>query len=225
MIARLWLALTLEAVAFGALLFGAAGTLRWPAGWVFLLLFFAAAGMISRMLFARNPDLLRERLKPIVQRGQARWDQVLMSLIAALFVGWLIVMGLDAERFRWSSVPVWLQVAGGIGVALGMAIAYLALRENAYAIPVVRIQEERGQQVVSSGPYAIVRHPMYSGVLLLFPSTGLLLGSWWGVAGSALLALGLAVRTALEDRALQRGLAGYAAYAARVRARLIPFIW
>ena len=225
MIARLWISLALEAVAFGALLFGAAGTLRWPAAWVFLAVFFAAAAAISQMLVVHNPELLRERLKPIVQRGQARWDQVLISLIAVLFIAWLMLMGLDAQRFRWSNVPTWLQVAGGIGVALGMAIAYSALRENAYAIPVVRMQAERGQRVVSSGPYAVVRHPMYSGVLLLFPSTGLLLGSWWGVGASALLAIGLAVRTALEDRELQRGLDGYAAYAAQVRARLIPLVW
>jgi protein-S-isoprenylcysteine O-methyltransferase Ste14 len=224
-IARLWISLALEATAFGALLFGAAGTLRWPAAWVFLVVFFVAAALISQMLVVHDPELLHERLKPFVQRGQARWDQVLISLIAVLFVAWLILMGLDAQRFRWSIVPVWLQVAGGVGVALGMAIAYSALRENAYAIPVVRMQAERGQRVVSSGPYAIVRHPMYSGVLLLFPSTGLLLGSWWGVGASALLAIGLAIRTALEDRELQRGLEGYAAYAARVRARLIPLVW
>jgi len=224
-IARLWISLALEAVAFGALLFGAAGTLRWPAAWAFLAVFFVAAALISQMLVVRNPELLRERLKPIVQRGQARWDQVLISLIGVLFIGWLVLMGLDAGRFRWSTVPMWLHVAGGIGVALGMAIVYSALRENAYAIPVVRLQTEREQQVVSSGPYAVVRHPMYSGVLLLFPSTGLLLGSWWGVGASALLAIGLAVRAALEDRELQRGLDGYVAYAARVRARLIPLVW
>lgn len=225
MIARLWISLALEAVAFSALLFGAAGTLRWPAAWAFLAVFFVAAALISQMLVVHDPELLRERLKPIVQRGQARWDQVLISLIGVLFIGWLVLMGLDAERFRWSIVPMWLHVAGGIGVALGMAIVYSALRENAFAIPVVRVQTEREQQVVSSGPYAVVRHPMYSGVLLLFPSTGLLLGSWWGVGASALLAIGLAVRAALEDRELQRGLDGYVAYAARVRARLIPLVW
>ncbi len=225
MSAKVWIVLILEFLFFAALLFGSAGTLRWPAAWVFLGLFFGAALIITFMLARNDPALLDERMKPFIQKGQPIWDKIVMSAIATLFVGWVILMGLDAVRFRWSIVPVWLEAVGGLGAAFAMWICYRTFQENTFLAPVVKIQRERGHRVISTGPYRIVRHPLYAGVLLFFPSVALLLGSWYGLAATVLLIGGLVVRTALEDRELQRGLDGYEEYARRVPYRLAPFLW
>lgn len=222
---KVWIALGIEALVFAALLFGAAGTLRWPEAWVFLVVFFGAALLLTMQLARRDPALLAERMKPPIQRGQPLWDRLLLMTVAILFVAWLPLMGLDAVRYRWSDVPGWLEVIGGAGVAAGMWICHLAFRENTYLAPVVRIQEERGHRVISTGPYAVVRHPMYAGAGILFSSTALMLGSWYGFAASLVMACLVAVRAVFEERELRRGLAGYAEYAARVRYRLIPGVW
>lgn len=134
-------------------------------------------------------------------------------------------MSLDAARFGWSHVPLWLQALGALAIAFSMYIMFVIMRTNSFAVPVVKIQAERGQRVISDGPYAIVRHPMYSGALLLILGTPLLLGSWWGLALAPALILLFAVRAVMEERTLMAELPGYADYAARVRHRLVPFVW
>jgi protein-S-isoprenylcysteine O-methyltransferase Ste14 len=134
-------------------------------------------------------------------------------------------MGLDTVRFGWSAMPAWLRWIGGGGFIFAFWMIYRVFQENTFLAPVVKIQRERGQQVISTGPYAIVRHPLYAAALLLILSTALLLGSWYGLTASAVLASGLAFRTVMEERELRRGLEGYAAYARRVRYRLVPFVW
>jgi protein-S-isoprenylcysteine O-methyltransferase Ste14 len=128
-------------------------------------------------------------------------------------------------RFGWSHVPPWLQAVGAIGVALCMLLAFLTFRENSYAVPVVRVQRERGQHVVSTGPYGYVRHPMYTGAVCLFVGAPLLLGSWFGLALASLLVALLAARAVLEERTLADELEGYRDYAARVRYRFVPLVW
>ena len=205
-------------------LFGAAGTLRWPAAWAYLVLIFGPGLLITLELAKRDPALLEERMKPVIQKDQPLWDRILITTFLALWLGWFVLMGLDA-RYGWSAMPVWLQWIGAAGVLLTMWIWFLIFRENTFLAPVVKIQKERGHKVISSGPYAIVRHPMYAAALVFFAATALLLGSWYGLAGALLLAAWLVVRTALEDRELKHGLAGYTDYAARVRYRLVPLIW
>ncbi|WP_020204209.1 MULTISPECIES: methyltransferase family protein [Cupriavidus] len=222
---RLAFALAAEALVFAALLFGAAGTLAWPAGWAYLALFFGGAVVVTWRMARYDPALLAERLKPPVQRGQPLWDRVFMVAVGVAWCAWLALMGLDAGRYRWSVMPAWLQGAGAVLLVLSYAAIDRVCRENTFLAPVVRIQSERGHRVVSSGPYALVRHPLYAAVLVFLPANALLLGSWWGVAGSLLLAAGIVFRTAMEDRELLRGLDGYAAYAARVRYRLVPRVW
>lgn len=221
---KVWLALGGEAVVFALLLFGVADTVRWGGAWLFLAVFFGAALLITLRLARDDPALLDERMKPLAQKDQPPWDRFVLTFMFLAFIGWLVLMALDA-RHGWSSVPVALQLLGAIGVALAMAICGSAFRANTFLAPVVRIQQERAQTVVSTGPYAVLRHPMYAGALLLFLATPLNLGSWWGLAGSGVLGLGLVVRTALEDRELHRRLAGYPDYAARVRWRLLPHVW
>ena len=221
---KLWIGFARGILISALPLFGAAGTLRWPAAWAYLVLVFGPGLLITLELAKRDPALLEERMKPVIQKDQPLWDRILITTFLALWLGWFVLMGLDV-RFGWSAMPVWLQWIGAAGVLLTMWIWFLIFRENTFLAPVVKIQKERGHKVISSGPYAIVRHPMYAAALVFFAATALLLGSWYGLAGALLLAAWLVVRTALEDRELHRGLAGYTDYAARVRYRLVPLIW
>ncbi|HEY9141995.1 MAG TPA: isoprenylcysteine carboxylmethyltransferase family protein [Bryobacteraceae bacterium] len=222
---KVWLTLAVEALIFSALLFGAAGTILWAAGWAYLVLFVAGALWITLRLARHNPALLAERMKSPVQKGQPFWDKVFLLAMMVVWCGWLALMGLDAVRFRWSVMPVWLQCAGAALLVLSFRMIARAFQENPFLVAVVRIQTEREHKVISTGPYATVRHPLYAATLIYLPANALMLGSWYGLAASVVLLGGIAFRTAMEDRELQRGLAGYIEYAARVRYRLIPFVW
>ena len=225
MYVRLVAALVAWCTLSAALMFGAAGTAAWPAGWAFLFATYGLGLPVGVALGRHDPGLLRERLAGPLQRGQLGWDKALIPVIMLFFFGWLGSMALDAVRFGLSHVPIWLQALGGLGVLCSVWSIYLALRENPFAAPVVKIQRERGQRVIASGPYRIVRHPMYAGGALYFLSTPLLLGSWYGLAAAPVLIGLFAVRAVLEERTLTRELEGYAAYATRVRYRFLPLIW
>ena len=210
---------------FALPLFLAAGTIAWLAGWIFMALFFGFVLAITLWLFRYNPDLLKERMT-ITRSDQKAWDKIFMFGLAYIaFLGWLVLMPLDAVRFHWSQVPAWLQIVGALVLLCAFYLFFATYRENSYLSPMVRIQEDRGQTVVSTGPYHYVRHPMYAAALLLFISTSLLLGSWYGVLGGLILAVLIAVRAVLEERALRKELAGYDAYMAQVKYRLIPYVW
>src|SRR3954453_18169228 len=126
MAANLWSTIAAEVLVFALLLFGAAGTPRWPAGWVFLFLFFGGALHITRTIARHDPALLAERMKPPIQRDQPLWDKVLLSALIVLFAAWLVLMGLDAVRFGWSAVPAWVQGIGAAGIAVALWICFLA---------------------------------------------------------------------------------------------------
>jgi len=156
---------------------------------------------------------------------QQDWDKVLFPLLIVFFFLWLIFMSLDAARFHWSPVPVWLQFVGAIVLLCSFYLLFLTFRENSYLSTVVRIQADRGHTVVSTGPYHIVRHPMYTSILIFAAGTSLLLGSWYGVLSALILLILLARRAMLEERALSAELPDYTAYMAQVKYRLIPRIW
>jgi protein-S-isoprenylcysteine O-methyltransferase Ste14 len=210
---------------FAVLLFASAGTIRWIGAWVFIVIMLALIVIVSLMLAKHDPDLLKERLAMPLQSGQKGWDKILMVALLVLFIAWMPLMGLDAIRYQWSHIPIWLQFAGATGLIISFYFCYLVFGENSYLLPVVRIQEDRGQHVVSSGPYRFVRHPLYASSLILLPSIALLLGSGWGLVWSVLLAALIVIRTDLEDATLAKELAGYADYATKVRYRLIPGVW
>jgi protein-S-isoprenylcysteine O-methyltransferase Ste14 len=212
---------TLQAV----LLFVSAGTVRWPAGWVFLAEMGVLGLAVGLWLAHHDPALLAERMSAGFQATQKTWDKVFMVSLFILWNGWLVLMALDAARFRWSQVPIWVQTIGAVLIALCMYVFYLTFRENTYAAPVVKIQTERGHRVVTTGPYALVRHPMYAGALLLFIGIPLLLGSWYGLAAVLVIVALLIARIVMEERTLTDELPGYPEYAARVRWRLAPGIW
>ena len=211
-------------VVLGLLLFLSAGRLDWPGAWLFLLessLLGLAAGIA---LARRDPALLAERMRPILQRRQPAWDKRLMAVALVLWTAWFLAMGLE-QRFGQLRLPGWTMAPGALFVALCFYIVHLTFRENSFAAPVVKLQTERGHKVVSTGPYAIVRHPMYAGAGFYFLGAPLMLGSIVGlVAAPAMIAI-LGFRAVLEERTLKQGLPGYGDYMARVRYRLIPGIW
>jgi len=222
---RFLLRTLLYLVFLGVILFGAAGTFAWPEAWIYLALSGAVSFGGGLWLARHDPGLLAERLGSLIQRDQKGWDKLFMSVMLALWVGWLVLIALDAKRYHWSDVPLALQIAGFALICVGSYLVGLTFRENSYAAPVVKIQKERGHRVVTTGPYAYVRHPMYAGALFFVVGAPLLLGSWWGLAGAAGLVLLIGMRAVLEECTLKAELDGYADYAARVRYRLVPHLW
>jgi protein-S-isoprenylcysteine O-methyltransferase Ste14 len=213
------------AVVFVATLFVSAGTLAWPAGWTFLVLFFSFVIALSAWLLRYDPGLLEERMTGIGKSDQKMWDKVLLAIMAVAFFGWLAVMGLDAVRFRWSEMPTRLQLLGAVLLLASFYVFFVTFRENTYLSPAVRVQTERSQRVVTTGPYRYVRHPMYAGFVLFAVATALLLGSWYGLLGAVLLTGMVAQRAVLEERMLRGELKGYDAYMGRVKYRFVPYLW
>ena len=225
MVPRLIIQTVLWIAGMAAILFIPAGTVRWPGAWIFLAEMGVGGLVIGLWLAKHDPSLLAERLSPPFQQRQAAWDKLLMPAILVLWCAWMVFMALDTMRYRLSHVPVWLQYIGALGPLASLYLGYLAFRENTYAAPVVKVQKERGQRVISSGPYRYVRHPMYAGAILFFLGTPLLLGSWYGFAATPILIILLAVRVVIEEKTLGEELEGYGEYRDRVRYRLIPGIW
>lgn len=201
-------------------LFASAGRWQIPAFAAYVLLHWLSTGTIYTLALRRHPGLVAERLKPPSDR-----DRATRRIAIPLFLAFCIVAGLDVGRFGWSTVHPAVQAAGFAAVAAGLAFVGWTLLSNPYASTAVRIQEERGHEVITTGPYAIVRHPMYLGVLLFALGSGPALGSWW--AGLVMLPiLGVFVRRTLrEDRMLHEELPGYAAYARTVRSRVVPGVF
>src|SRR6266700_1080646 len=205
-------------------LFLAAGTLAWPVGWIYLILLYGWVLIGILLLLKYNPGLLAERIN-ISPPNQKAWDKVFVLLLNVFFFAWVILRPLDAVRFHWSQMPLWLQVVGGIALVVSFVLMSRVFRENSYLSATVRIQEERGQTVISTGPYHLVRHPMYAGGLFMFLGTPLLLGSWYGLLLALLFLPALLVRAVLEERTLREELPGYDAYMAQVKYRFIPHVW
>jgi len=224
MIAKLLLQNTIVVVAMGALLFAMAGSLDWPAAWVMLIVSAILGPACGLWLAKTDPALLAERMRPTFQANQPAVDKIFMLIFFLALLLWLVAIGLD-RRANASDVPLLLQALGLAMYLLSIAFIMWVFRENSFAAPVVKVQAARHQRVISSGPYAFVRHPMYSGIMLYFLGIPLLLGSWWGVAIAPVFAILFAIRARIEERALVEGLPDYADYAERVRYRLVPGLW
>jgi protein-S-isoprenylcysteine O-methyltransferase Ste14 len=219
-----WLVRTVLFVPFiAAILFWAAGTIRWLNAWVYALWYLVVS--VAAVILS-DPALLAERSRGRRVKGQKEWDKALVGIYGTLTPLVIpIVAGLDF-RFGWRpEVAAWLQVAAFAVYALGWALHLWAMAANRYHALVVRIQADRGQTVVTGGPYRFVRHPTYLGGITMTLAAGLVLGSVWALIPGALGGLLLFIRTILEDRTLQRELDGYKAYAATTRYRLLPGVW
>jgi protein-S-isoprenylcysteine O-methyltransferase Ste14 len=209
----------------GAIIFGAAGTTDYAGGWLYLGEMIAISVVFGFCTARVDPGLLRERLKPPIQKDQPLADKLILIPLLLLLFGGMGFMAADAARWHWSTMPASVQRAGCVLLLAAILFMYWTMRTNSFAAPVVKIQKERRQTVITTGPYAIVRHPLYFGALFYVATTSLVLGSWWGLATVPLVASGFAIRIRVEEKALREGLQGYDDYARRVRWRLIPFIW
>jgi protein-S-isoprenylcysteine O-methyltransferase Ste14 len=209
----------------GAIIFFAAGTIDYAGGWLYLGEMIAASVVFGAHIMRVDPGLLKERLKPPVQKEQPLADKLVLIPILLFIFGGMAFMAADAARWRWSMMPPAVQWAGCGLLLVALSFIHWVMRTNSFAAPVVKIQKERGQAVITTGPYAIVRHPMYLGALFYMAATSLVLGSWWGLVTVPFLALLFGIRIGVEEQTLRMGLDGYDDYARRVRWRLIPFIW
>jgi len=211
---------------FPVILFFLAGDWRWTEGWVFSIIFCLMCDATLIYLYFYDPALLKERFGSPVQETQKPWDKVVLSIFFIGFLVWFALMPLDAKRFHWSpTFPLWTRITGAVLLIFASLILFGALKDNTFAAPVVKMQKERGQKVVSTGLYSIVRHPMYAGATLLFISSPLLLSSVYGLALGFVLIVIIAVRSVGEESMLKQELEGYREYMQKVRWRMIPFIF
>jgi protein-S-isoprenylcysteine O-methyltransferase Ste14 len=219
---RAWLGLAaLLAILFLAI-FIPAGTLAYAEGWAYVALFGACTAAITVYLQKHDPALLQRRTAAGPVAETEPLQRVVQAVASVAFVGIFVVAGLD-RRFGWSGVPAPLVALGDVLVVTGFAIVFLVFRANSYTS--ATIEAARDQPVIDTGPYAIVRHPMYSGALLMLAGTAPALGSWRALACVAAVLAAIVVRLLHEERFLARTLPGYDAYLAKVRRRLVPGVW
>ncbi len=210
----------------GGLLFLPAGTFDWWRAWVLMGVMAAGSALSVLKLFPNHKDLIRERLKSPIQKGQPIADKIIVFFLLLIFYGMFAFIPFDVFRLHLIGKPgPVVSFAGLIMLAVGWWICYLALRENAFAALVVRIQEERRQTVVDSGVYGVVRHPMYAGAILFFLGIPLWLESYAAAILAVSLIFLLMMRITIEEQYLRRKLSGYDAYTKKVRYRLIPYVW
>jgi len=208
------------------LLFVPAGTLNWPRAWVTIGIFLIGSVVTVVDLLRVSPALLNERLKSPFQKGQPVSDKIVLVVLVVGFYCMIAFTALDVFRLHIIRMPpIWVSVVGLVLFLIGWGLAYIALRQNAFAAAVVKYQEERQQTVVDTGLYSVIRHPIYAGGALFIIGFPLWLGSYAGALVAFLPIAALFVRIFIEEGLLRRQLPGYADYAKRVHYRLIPFIW
>ena len=220
--AKAWLAFACLAVVVALLLFVPAGTPRYWQAWASLAVFFGPSAVGTRWLMKNDPALLRRRLRGGPAAEKETSQKIIMSFISIGYVALLVVSALD-HRFGWSSPPAFLTIAADLLILLGLYIVFLVYRENSFSSATIEVAAD--QRVISTGPYAVVRHPMYAGSFLYLLATPLALGSWWGLLVAAGLAPFFAWRLLDEERVLKEKLPGYADYCSKLRWRLIPGVF
>lgn len=219
---RAFVGLAILILVMAALLFAAAGTLHYWQGWAFLVCYFVASIAITLYLVRNDPALLARRMRggPFAEKEPAQ--KAIMSIASVGFIALLILPGLD-HRFGWSHMPAAAAIAGNLLVLLGWAGIFRVFRENSFTSSTIELAPD--QPVISTGPYAIVRHPMYATALVMLLGIPISLGSWWSVLAVIALLPALIWRLLDEERFLAGNLPGYVAYQGRVRYRLLPHIW
>jgi protein-S-isoprenylcysteine O-methyltransferase Ste14 len=206
-----------------ALLFVPAGRINWVEAWVFIIAYGAFLLLYAIWGLWKDPHQLQERSHSA--SNTKSWDKVILGVYTICLLMVFIVAGIDAGRYRWLIVPPFVEVLGWLGQIIAGSVIFWAVVTNTYLSRVARIQEDRGQVVVTAGPYNYVRHPMYIGIILLFLSIPIALGSWWALIPGVGIGILFVIRTAKEDQMLRIELSGYEDYLKRVRYRLVPGIW
>jgi protein-S-isoprenylcysteine O-methyltransferase Ste14 len=217
-----------RAFAFGVLwmstLFLGAGTLRWTRGWIFAIVYCGSVAALALAVRQWNPDLMAARLK-LRHKDTKAFDRIFWSIHMPLTAVLPGIAGLDAVRFRWSPMPAWIEAPAIVLFLLALALIAWTLKANPWAEQTVRIQVDRNHSVASTGPYRIVRHPMYVGALAMYPAMAGMLGSMMALMVAGLEIVAFVWRTAREDRTLRSELPGYETYASATKYRLVPGIW
>jgi protein-S-isoprenylcysteine O-methyltransferase Ste14 len=203
-------------------LFGLSGTLHDGRAWAMLAMFFGCAGIITVWLWFRDKALLERRVKAGPGSETDPMQNVVQALAGLVFLATFAVPGLD-RRFGWSHAPLAVSLAGDGMIAIGFLIVFLTFRENTFTAGTIEVAD--GQHVIDSGPYAVVRHPMYAGALVMIAGIPMALGSWWGLIAAVVLVPILVWRLLREETFLAANLPGYDAYRGRVRYRLAPIFW
>lgn len=219
---RAWLGFACLAVAMGLLLFVPAGTIQYWQAWAYLVIFFGASLLITVYLLKRDPGLLERRLSAGPAAEPRRTQKIIMLVVSGGFIALLLVPALD-YRFGWSRVPLPVVLVGDLLVLTGFSFIFRVYRENTFTSATIEVKA--GQRVISTGPYAIVRHPMYASALLYLIGTPLALGSYWGFVPLASMLPFLIWRLLDEERMLRNELEGYEEYQKKVRHRLLPGVW
>jgi protein-S-isoprenylcysteine O-methyltransferase Ste14 len=206
----------------GAALFAPAWTFDFWQAWVYLFVFIASSALITIYLWKFDPKLLERRVKAGPRAEKENGQKLIQVLASLVFIAMLLLPSFD-HRYHWSHPPIILVIAGDVLVALGFLAIFLVYKENTFTSATIEVAP--GQRVISTGPYAIVRHPMYAGALAMLLATPLALGSWWGILMIVPMIFVLVLRLLDEERFLRVSLPGYTEYCQRVRFRLAPFIW
>lgn len=223
----LWVRSVVRTALFAVALMWSAGTLKWVEAWAIVGLWGVFGFTMTLYLVHRDPELLAERLKLVpMQKDQKTWDKLIMLTFFILGIGLYIVPGFDVVRYEWSEpLPVWVEVTAMLVHIPCFVFLGWVMHENTYLSQVVKIDEERGHSVITTGPYALVRHPMYTVVIILLFAFPLALGSRYSLLLTLLLTILLIVRTYFEDKTLHEELEGYSEYAKKTRYRLLPGVW
>lgn len=208
--------------ALGILLFSPAWTLDYWQAWLYLFVFAASSALITIYLWKEDPQLLRRRIDAGPGAEKEKSQKLIQLMASFVFIGAMILPSLD-HRFSWSAVPLPVVIAGDVLTALGFLIVFLVFKENTFTAATIVMSLDH--KVVSTGPYAVVRHPMYSGALVMLFGTPLALGSWWGFLMFVPMLFVIAWRARDEERFLFKNLPGYKEYCRMVRYRLVPFAW
>ena len=209
-------------IVMGLALFLPAGTLAYGQAWAFLAVFFVSVLAITLYLMKNDPALLERRTQAGPVAEKEKGQQIIQSVAGLAFIAMFIFPGLD-HRFGWSHVPAFLIILGDVLVALGLLIVFFVFRENSYTSAVIEVGAE--QKIISTGPYAYVRHPMYIGALIMLLGVPIALGSYWGYISFVVIALVIIARLLDEEKFLSKNLAGYTGYMQKVKYHLIPFVW
>jgi protein-S-isoprenylcysteine O-methyltransferase Ste14 len=209
-------------VAMAALLFIPAWTFDYWQAWTFMAVYFAVSLAITLHLMKNDRKLLERRMSGGPTAEKEPTQKIIMSFASLGFIGLLVVPALD-HRFAWSQMPAYMALVGDALVALGWLAIFFVFKENTFTSATIELASD--QQVISTGPYALVRHPMYAGALFMLGGIPIALGSWWGLLVLAALLPALVWRLLDEEKFLARNLPGYVEYQGKVRYRLIPLVW